>query len=98
MDKNTVIGTASFSLRSGFTGECQSSLMPILECARNGIPTAVFIRAGESDQLVKGLLEAGMGVGLELLADVISASEFSQLMETAGVLYDSPLIVIEAGC
>lgn len=70
--------------------------MPIVECARNGIPTAVFIRAGESDQLVKGLLAAGMGVGLETQADVISVSEFSRLMETAGVLYDSPLVVIEA--
>lgn len=97
MDKNTVIETASFSLGSGSTYDCPSSLMSIVECARSGIPTAVFIRPGESDLLVKGLIAAGMGVGMEMLDAEISPSEFSRLMKAVGVLYDSSLVVIETG-
>lgn len=98
MDKNTVIETASFSLGSGSTHSCPSNLMPIIECARNGIPTAVFIRPGECGLFIKGLIAAGMGVGMETLTDVIPSSEFSRLMRVVGVLYDSPLMVIETGC
>lgn len=97
MEKNTVIETASFSLGSGFTYDCPSSLMPIFECARHGIPTAVFIRPGESDLLVKGLIATGLGVGMEALNTKIPPSEFSRLMKAVGVLYDSSLVVIETG-
>jgi hypothetical protein len=94
MSKDAVIETATFSVGFGLTSDCVSGLLPVVECAILGIPTKVIISTGESDLLTKGLITAGEKlVGAQ--NDVVSPFEFEKLMHVLGMLYSSPLTVVE---